>query len=106
MPNFRRTSILLAVVSTTLTAASKVAPDLKSKIDAVIARSSQVASAFVGIRVVSLADGRVLYERNQDHLFAPASNAKLFTTALALTMLGSRYRFTTTVIADQPLDAA
>ena len=106
MPNFRFATILLAVVSTTLTAASKVAPDLKSKIDALIARSSQVASAFVGIRVVSLADGRVLYERNQDHLFAPASNAKLFTTALALTTLGSRYRFTTIVIAEQPLDAA
>ena len=106
MAYFRRTTIAAALISTTLAAANKVAPDLKSKIDAIIARSTQMASAFIGIRVVSLADGRVLYERNHDHLFAPASNAKLFTTALALTTLGSSYRFTTTVIAEQPLDAA
>jgi serine-type D-Ala-D-Ala carboxypeptidase/endopeptidase (penicillin-binding protein 4) len=63
-----------------------------------------MATAFVGIRVVSLSDGRVLYERNQDHLFAPASNTKLFTTALALTALGPQYRFTTTILAERPLD--
>src|SRR5258708_10369653 len=100
---------VLALLPSLLTAASKApkAPrDLKSQIDAAIARSTQMESAFVGIRVVSLTDGSVLYERNQDHLFAPASNTKLFTTALALTTLGSRYRFTTSVIAEQPLDAA
>lgn len=106
MPYFRRTAIAAAFILTTLAAATKVAPDLKSKIDAVIARSKEMASAFVGIRVVSLTDGRVLYERNHDRLFAPASNAKLFTSALALTTLGSRYRFMTTVIAERPLDSA
>jgi D-alanyl-D-alanine carboxypeptidase/D-alanyl-D-alanine-endopeptidase (penicillin-binding protein 4) len=106
MANFRRVTIVAVLISTTLGAANKVAPDLKAKIDAIIARSKQMESAFVGIRVVSLADGRVLYERNHDHLFAPASNAKLFTSALALTALGPRYRFTTTVVAEQPLDAA
>jgi D-alanyl-D-alanine carboxypeptidase/D-alanyl-D-alanine-endopeptidase (penicillin-binding protein 4) len=97
---------ILALLPTLLTAAPKAPHDLKSRIDAAIARSTQMESAFIGIRVVSLADGGVLYERNQDHLFAPASNTKLFTTALALTTLGSRYRFTTSVIATQPLDAA
>ena len=42
----------------------------------------------------------MLYARDDDHLFAPASNTKLFTTALALTMLGPEYRFKTTVVAD------
>jgi D-alanyl-D-alanine carboxypeptidase/D-alanyl-D-alanine-endopeptidase (penicillin-binding protein 4) len=106
MPYFRRAIVVAALISTTLTAANKLAPDLKSKIDAFIARSTQMASAFVGIRVVSLADGKVLYERNHDRLFAPASNAKLFTSALALTTLGSQYRFTTKIVAEQPLDAA
>src|SRR5258708_13061582 len=95
---------VLALISPPLCAASKAPRDVKSSIDTLIARSSQMASAFVGIRVVSLADGSVLYERNQDHLFAPASNTKLFTTALALTTLGSRYRFTTSVMADPSLN--
>ncbi len=67
---------------------------------------SRMGSAFVGMRVVALRDGRVLYERNQDRLFAPASNTKLFTTALALSTLGPEYRFTTKIVVEQPVDAA
>ncbi|MCC6393326.1 MAG: D-alanyl-D-alanine carboxypeptidase/D-alanyl-D-alanine-endopeptidase [Bryobacterales bacterium] len=59
-----------------------------------------------GIHVVSLKTGRVVYERNAGEHFAPASNAKLFTTALALSRLGKDYRFATTVRADQNPDAA
>ena len=44
---------------------------------------------------------RVLFERNADRLFLPASNAKLFTTALALVRLGPDYRFQTRVLADR-----
>src|SRR5260370_216265 len=56
---------VLALISTPLSAASKAPRDVKSSIDAVIARSSQMASAFVGIRVVSLAGGSVLHAPNQ-----------------------------------------
>jgi len=106
MLNSRRTRILLAFLSALLSASAKTRPGLKAKIDAVIAGSPAVASSFVGIRVVALSDGRVLYERDQNKLFAPASNTKLFTTALALTTLGPRYRFTTTIVAEQPLDSS
>ncbi len=41
--------------------------------------------------------GETLYALNADHFFAPASNAKVFTTALALATLGSDYRFRTTL---------
>lgn len=58
-------------------------------------------SSFWGIRIVSLAGGRVVFERNAGHLFVPASNAKLFTTALALSRLGPDYRFQTRVLADR-----
>jgi D-alanyl-D-alanine carboxypeptidase/D-alanyl-D-alanine-endopeptidase (penicillin-binding protein 4) len=57
------------------------------------------------MRVVQLSDGRVLYARNADRLFVPASNMKLFTTALALTKLGADYRLATQIGAEVPLDA-
>ena len=58
-------------------------------------------TSFWGVRIVELEHGRVLYERNANHLFVPASNAKLFTTALALARLGPDYRFQTRVLADR-----
>ncbi|HEV2687377.1 MAG TPA: D-alanyl-D-alanine carboxypeptidase/D-alanyl-D-alanine-endopeptidase [Bryobacteraceae bacterium] len=81
------------------------AADLKSQIDDLVSSTPALANGFVGMQVVSLTDGKVLYERNQDRLFVPASNMKLFTTALALVRLGPQYRFTTQIGADQPIDA-
>jgi D-alanyl-D-alanine carboxypeptidase/D-alanyl-D-alanine-endopeptidase (penicillin-binding protein 4) len=60
----------------------------------------------VGAQVVELSDGRVLYARNSERLFVPASNMKLFTTALALSRLGADYRLTTQIGAQVPIDAA
>jgi serine-type D-Ala-D-Ala carboxypeptidase/endopeptidase (penicillin-binding protein 4) len=50
--------------------------------------------------MVSLADGRTLYELNPDLLFLPASNEKLFTSAAALSVLGPNYRFLTNISTD------
>jgi D-alanyl-D-alanine carboxypeptidase/D-alanyl-D-alanine-endopeptidase (penicillin-binding protein 4) len=91
---------LSVFITATLIASAANPPTLKSRIDAVVADSPVVANAFAGIRVVRLKDGHVLYAHDDDHLFAPASNTKLFTTALALTTLGPEYRFTTTVVSD------
>ena len=55
--------------------------------------------AFWGIQVVELETGRTVYELNADRLFVPASNVKLFSTALALRRLGPDYRFVTRVLA-------
>ena len=79
--------------------------DLKSRIDDLLASTPAIGNGFVGMQIVSLNDGQVLYEHNQNRLFTPASNMKLFTTALALTRLGGQYRFTTQVGADKPIDA-
>jgi D-alanyl-D-alanine carboxypeptidase/D-alanyl-D-alanine-endopeptidase (penicillin-binding protein 4) len=83
-----------------LTGARRRPLSLKENIDREIATSSAIRSAYLGMQVSRLSDGKVLYQRNPGHLFVPASNTKLFTTALALTRLGPDYRFVTTVVAD------
>ncbi len=50
-----------------------------------------------GIAIVDAETGETLYEKNADGYFVPASNMKLFTTALALSKLGPDYRFHTTL---------
>jgi len=57
-----------------------------------------------GILVEDAVTGEVLYARNPDGYFMPASNAKLFTTALALATLGPDYRERTTVASNGTLD--
>jgi D-alanyl-D-alanine carboxypeptidase/D-alanyl-D-alanine-endopeptidase (penicillin-binding protein 4) len=61
-------------------------------------------TAFWGIQIVDLGSGKTLYELNPDRFFVPASNTKLFTTALALTRLGGDFTFQTRVVADSPPD--
>lgn len=63
------------------------------------------ASARWGIDVIDLADGRTLYQHAAGKLFVPASNAKLYTAALALDRLGPQARFTTTLYASEKPDA-
>ncbi|HZB44541.1 MAG TPA: D-alanyl-D-alanine carboxypeptidase/D-alanyl-D-alanine-endopeptidase [Pyrinomonadaceae bacterium] len=67
---------------------------------------SEAASARWGVHVVSLRDARVLYERDARRLFAPASNMKLYTTAVALELLGAGHRWRTSVYAAAGADAA
>jgi len=57
-----------------------------------------------GVLIADAATGEVLYARNPDAYFMPASNAKLFTTALALATLSPDYRVRTTVTSSGTLD--
>jgi serine-type D-Ala-D-Ala carboxypeptidase/endopeptidase (penicillin-binding protein 4) len=50
-----------------------------------------------GLLIVDAESGETLYEQNADKYFVPASNMKLFATALALAKLGPEYRFHTTL---------
>jgi serine-type D-Ala-D-Ala carboxypeptidase/endopeptidase (penicillin-binding protein 4) len=50
-----------------------------------------------GLLILDAKTGETLYQQNADRYFVPASNMKLFTTALALTKLGPDYRFRTTL---------
>jgi serine-type D-Ala-D-Ala carboxypeptidase/endopeptidase (penicillin-binding protein 4) len=58
-----------------------------------------------GVLVTDAVTGESLYARNADGYFMPASNAKLFTTALALATLGPDYRIHTIVASSGALDA-
>jgi D-alanyl-D-alanine carboxypeptidase/D-alanyl-D-alanine-endopeptidase (penicillin-binding protein 4) len=53
-----------------------------------------------GLVIVDAESGETLYQQNADRYFVPASNMKLFTTALALAKLGPEYRFHTTLEAN------
>lgn len=76
---------------------------LQNRIDHAI-ESSGLASAHWGAFVISLRDGRVLYAREADNGFIPASNMKLYTTAVALDVLGPDYRWRTSVYAESRPD--
>ena len=78
---------------------------LAQRIEAIL-RSSDAHRGHWGIEVVRIKDGKVLYARNAEQLFLPASNMKLFTTAAALEKLGPDFRFRTTVESDAAPDAA
>ena len=79
-------------------------PALDRRIDKILAQSD-AQHGFWGIEVVQLASGKLLYEREAGHLFIPASNMKMFTTAAALEKLGPDYIFRTTVESDAAPDA-
>src|SRR6201990_2670759 len=79
---------------------SYLAANIETRIDQVLEANPLFKRSVVGIHVVSLDTRKVLYARNADKFFVPASNMKLFTTALALTRLGPEHSLTTSLITD------
>lgn len=72
--------------------------------DAMACASPATAVGMFGVHAVQVVTGRVLYAHNAQHTFTPASNTKLFSTALALTKLGADHRFITRIAADREPD--
>ena len=76
---------------------------LSRRVDDVLTKPG-FRSGHWGILVVDRKTGQTIYERNADLLFAPASVAKLFSSAAALVELGSTYRFQTPLVRRGEVD--
>jgi D-alanyl-D-alanine carboxypeptidase/D-alanyl-D-alanine-endopeptidase (penicillin-binding protein 4) len=77
---------------------TEASSDLGRQIMTLLAEPT-AARAHWGIAVTAM-DGTPIYGLNEGKLFRPASNAKLFTTAAAMTLLGPESVTRTEVIAD------
>ena len=83
--------------------AAPVESGVAQRVEAILNRA-EVARSFWGIEAVDLETGAVVYAHNAHQLFTPASNAKMFTTAAGLALVGGEYRFRTTVEASTAPD--
>ena len=54
----------------------------------------------VGVQIKSMKTGEILYSRNEQHLYSPASILKMLTAEAALLFLGPDYKFPTKVVTD------
>ncbi len=71
---------------------------LQSKIRTHVLRP-QVRRGQVGIKIVSLNTGKIVFDENSEKYFMPASNMKNFTVATAIEKLTPDFRFVTSVFA-------
>ncbi len=98
--------LAVALASAASPPTTKAAPKtiaLDRQIDNILTENEAQHGSW-GMEVVDLATEKVLYARDADHLFIPASNMKMFTTAAALEKLGPDYTFHTTVESDAAPD--
>src|SRR6266480_1302508 len=77
-------------------ASRKAMAGFAARVDALLG-ATPASKGEWGLLIVDADSGETLYEQNADKYFVPASNMKLFTTALALAKLGPEYRFHTTL---------
>ncbi len=67
--------------------------------------SPRVAKGHWGALILDAKTGETLFDFNSQRYFTPASNTKLYTTAVALAALGPDYKFRTTVESHGTLDS-
>jgi len=72
--------------------------EINTHINALIEKSELNMS--LSIKIISLVDGKSLYELNSEKLMIPASNIKLITSAASLHYLGEKHVFETTILRD------
>ncbi len=78
--------------------------ELQSKIRQRL-NAPEVRRGRVGVKIVSLTSGKVVFENDADKYFMPASNQKNFTVATGFERLGPDFRFVTSVYANSMPDS-
>ncbi|HRH44390.1 MAG TPA: D-alanyl-D-alanine carboxypeptidase/D-alanyl-D-alanine-endopeptidase [Pyrinomonadaceae bacterium] len=73
-------------------------PELQSKIRLSLSRP-ELRRGTVGIKIVSLQTGKVIYEENAEKYLMPASNMKSYTMSTAMERLTPNFRIVTSVYA-------
>src|SRR5262249_60963255 len=94
---------LVSLVFVCLIAGAARGQDLAARLAAVI-DAPEYRHGRWGLLVVEADGGRVVYERNADQLFLPASTTKLYSCSSALHHLGPDYRLETPVYRRGPGD--
>lgn len=108
----RAAALKLAALKSIRERAKKPEPALTPQTPALIAQTihaltqNAAKKAAVGIKITSLSSGRVLYQANQQKLFTPASNTKIFTAGAAYHILGSSFRFETDLLTNKQLSGS
>ncbi len=107
MHHLKPWAILTTLLSTLLLpvpAKALCRADLTNQIDAIAARPL-LKKARLGI-LIETQSGQVIYSRDADRYFVPASNVKLLTTAAALSSLGPNFTIRTSVYGQQITDGS
>jgi len=86
------------------TGASTGVASFRARVEQILA-APEPGRGYWGMLVEDTDTGEVLFSLNSDKYFLPASNAKLFTAALALATLGPDFRFRTTIETRAPLNS-
>ena len=83
----------------------KLDQDLGKTLDELL-KNPEFSQARWGVAVLALKDGKLIYDHNGDQLFTPASNMKVYTTAVAVDLLGADYHWRTSVYSDAEPDSS
>lgn len=79
--------------------------DLQSRIRSRLF-SPELRRGQVGVKIVSMNTGKLVFEQNSEKYFMPASNMKNFTVAAAIEKLTPQFRFVTSVYAPAMPDSS
>ena len=104
--------IIAVVFAQTPTSASQQSPQQVETVESLRTRlashisQARFGAALWGVKIASLDSGKTIFEHNAQKYFSPASNAKLYTAALALERLGTNYRIKTSLYSTSRPDAS
>ena len=97
-----RRSLLLLVLALPLASTAAFAQSLRQRVERLL-DTPPFDRAVWGV-ILTDTTGRVLYARNADRLFMPASNTKLVVAATASALLPADFRVETSIYATGPID--